>query len=80
MYIIYVLKSKLTNHYYIGQTNNITKRLKEHNAGLVASSKRYKPWMLHYSEVAPTKIEALCREKYLKSHAGRNWLKKNLDG
>ena len=76
MFFIYVLKSKISEHYYTGQTDDIEKRLKLHNNGMVGSSKKYKPWELIYREIFNSRKQAVQREKYLKSHAGRRWLKK----
>ncbi|KKQ89678.1 MAG: hypothetical protein UT11_C0020G0001, partial [Berkelbacteria bacterium GW2011_GWA2_38_9] len=42
-------------------------------------SKRYAPWKLYYFEKFQSREEALKREKYFKSHAGRNWLKKKFE-
>lgn len=78
MYIVYVLKSKRFEHYYIGQTFNLNRRLQEHNFGNTYWTKRYRPWEVIYLEILKTKQEAIKREKYFKSHVGRNWLKKKL--
>jgi len=75
---VYILKSLKFNHYYIGQTNNLDQRLARHNAGLEYWTKRYRPWSVIYKETYKTRQEATMRERYLKSHAGRNWLKKNI--
>lgn len=75
MYIVYILKSKTYNHYYTGQTENIERRLLEHNSGNIYWTSRYKPWELIYTEKYNTRNDAIKREKYLKSHAGRIWIK-----
>jgi len=79
MYFTYVLKSLSSNHYYVGQTNSLEKRLCYHNNGKVFWTKHYLPWKVVYFEKFATAKEAVQREKYFKSHAGRNWLKKNVD-
>jgi len=76
MNIVYVLKSIHTQHFYIGQTKNLLARLEYHNAGKVRWTSRYAPWKIVYQEKFSSRSEALKREKYFKSHAGRNWLKK----
>ena len=78
MYYVYVLKSFKNKHFYIGCTDNLERRLKYHNLGLVFWTKRYKPWELIYKETYNSKDKAFRREKYFKSHAGRNWLKKHI--
>lgn len=42
-FYVYVLKSLKNKNLYIGYTNNLKKRIKEHNRGLVFSSKPYIP-------------------------------------
>jgi putative endonuclease len=78
MYYTYVLYSSDFDQIYIGQTNNLEKRLTEHNSGLSASTKRYLPWQMIYFERYEGRREAMFREKELKSHQGRNWIRKEL--
>jgi len=66
MYNIYVLQSIKYGRYYIGYSCDIEKRLIEHNAWFVKSTKFYKPYNLIYTEEFKTKTEALKREKELK--------------
>lgn len=80
MYYAYVLKSLSANHFYIGYTNNLERRLKYHNNGKVNWTRRYRPWKIIYSEQFENKNEAIRKEKYFKTHAGRNWLKKTKYG
>ena len=74
MYTVYVLRSLKNNYRYIGQTNNIDKRLAEHNSGLSKSTKNIRPLVLDYSEEYATRSEAMKRERFLKSGKGREWL------
>lgn len=64
LYYVYVLKSLSSKYFYIGQTDNITNRLTSHNAGRVESTRRYRPWKIHYFENFSDKINAVKREKY----------------
>lgn len=73
MFYIYVLKSKKDKSQYIGLSQDIEDRLKEHNAGRVKSTKSKKPWGLLYKEPCATRLDARKREKYLKSAAGRRF-------
>lgn len=43
MYYVYILKSSLNQRYYVGHTDNLEKRLKQHNAGRTPSTKPYRP-------------------------------------
>jgi putative endonuclease len=66
MYYVYILKSKRNNQLYIGSTNDLKKRLLEHNKGKQISSKRYLPWELLYYESYNMESLARTREKRLK--------------
>lgn len=79
MFYTYVLKSLKYPKFYTGYTDNLEKRLQSHNAGKNTYTKRYIPWSLVYSESFETKEEAIRREKYFKSAAGRKWLKKHVN-
>ncbi len=76
MFYVYILKSKKDNSQYIGLSQNIEERLKEHNAGRVKSTKPGRPWSLLYKEPCATRLDARKREKYLKSAAGRRFRRK----
>lgn len=78
MYYNYVLQSKKDGKRYIGFTNNLEKRLKEHNAGLNKSTKFRRPFKLIYYESCLNKIDAIKRESYLKTMWGNNYLNKRL--
>ncbi|MFH1406516.1 MAG: GIY-YIG nuclease family protein [Candidatus Omnitrophota bacterium] len=66
MYHVYLLRSQKNRSFYIGYTKNIEQRLKEHNAGLVEYTKKYRPWMLIYYESYLSLEDAKRREKCLK--------------
>jgi len=57
-------------------TQDVAARLKEHNAGKSKFTSGYGPWKLVYSEEYPDRESARKREKYLKSAAGRRFIKK----
>ena len=76
MYHVYVLKSVRARKSYVGVTDDIKRRLKEHNSGKMRFTKRYKPWELLHSEEYQNLKEAGRREHYLKSGVGRRFLKK----
>lgn len=69
-YYVYLLKSLKVNRYYIGQSEDVSERLGEHNRGGVQSTKAYRPWQIHDVEEYNTRREAIEREHYLKSPAG----------
>jgi len=69
MYFVYILKSKKDGQLYIGCTNNLKKRIKEYNLGLVRSTKSRKPFQLIYFEGYRSKQDAFIREHNLKLRA-----------
>jgi putative endonuclease len=60
---------------YVGHTNNIGRRIIEHNSGLSPYTKNKGPWEIIYSETFNTLGEAIRREKFLKSGKGREFIK-----
>ena len=77
IYYVYILKIIKDGTYYYGSTNNIDKRLEEHNKGKTRYTKGRKPWMLHYSEQFNSRSEAMKRELFFKSIDGYLYLKEN---
>jgi len=56
--------------HYVGYTSNMGDRLTRHNSGRNRSTKRGMPWKLIYSEEYKTKLEAISREREIKSYKG----------
>ena len=79
MFFVYVLYSDGFDKHYVGLSENVDKRLKEHNEGQNKSTKPYIPWRVVHLEEYKTRNEARTREKYLKSASGRRWRKKNIN-
>ena len=79
MYKVYVIYSKKAGKYYTGQTEDLKRRLNEHNEGTLGKYTKNKgPWELLYFEEFKTREEALRREKYLKTGAGRDFVQSKL--
>lgn len=74
----YVLVSKNDKKLYIGWTNDLRKRIRDHNLGKVYSTKNRKPLKLIYYEACLSRKKAIEREKQLKTGFGRNYLKRRL--
>jgi putative endonuclease len=72
MYYVYVLISIKDNKRYFGFTENIERRLFEHNAGLVKSTKNRRPLRIIHVEEFESKADALKREKELKKKKGKD--------
>jgi putative endonuclease len=66
MYYVYVLKSFKDGKAYIGSTPDLKRRFREHNQGLVVSTKPRRPFGLVYYEAYLAKVDAIKREKNLK--------------
>ena len=78
-YYVYILESlDFENRFYVGFTENLTNRLKEHNSGKLPNTKRYLPWKIKSAHAFPSKSKALAFETYLKSPSGRAFAKKRL--
>lgn len=75
MFVIYVLQDK-NGKLYKGQTDNLERRLREHQSGKVTTTSKMEDCRLVYTETVVTRREALKKEKYFKTAAGRRFLKK----
>lgn len=76
---VYVLRSQKDNKRYVGMTNDVEKRLEQHQSGKVKSTKNRRPLQLVYTEEFETREEASKKELFFKSGKGREYLKsKNL--
>jgi|SRR5690554_2000751 len=65
-YFVYKLYSSELDKYYVGSTENINNRLKEHLWNHKGFTSKAKDWQLKYSENFETKMEAVAREQQLK--------------
>ena len=72
MFVTYILRNGLTRRFYIGSTNNISRRLVEHNRGHTKSTKQKGKWCLVYKEVYSTSKEAKQREKQIQHEKDEN--------
>lgn len=75
MFFVYAIKSNDRNYIYVGLTNNLDRRIEEHNSGKNRTTKPYRPFRLIYSETFSTRSEARIKEKILKSGFGKEYLK-----
>ena len=75
MWTVYILWSESRKRFYKGVSGNVARRLGEHNAHRVTSTKAGCPWVLVHTETFDTKTEALKRERFFKTRSGYRWLK-----
>lgn len=71
MFYVYVLISLKNEDLYIGFTEDLKRRFKDHNDGFVKTTKPNVPWKLVYYESYLNKKDAIKREKQLKNHKAK---------
>jgi putative endonuclease len=76
MYYVYVIRSIPYGNLYKGFCSDLENRLAEHNSGKTKSTKPFLPWKIVYYDICDTLDEAISRERYFKTAAGRRFLKK----
>ena len=68
MFYVYILRSEKDRNLYTGYTNDLKRRLKEHNSGISKSTKLRTPFTLIYYEAYKSREDATHREKMLKEY------------
>jgi putative endonuclease len=74
MYTLYILYSEKLDRYYVGYSNDIERRLSEHNRKKGKYTDKGIPWILVYTEVYESKKEAKDRERYIKSRKSKQFI------
>ena len=78
MYYVYVLFSHKDKKFYTGFTENLKRRLFEHNEGLSKSTKFRRPLELVYYEACKDRKDAMHREVYLKTTYGKRYIRNRI--
>lgn len=78
MWYVYVIKSSNTKYKYIGTTDNLKRRLSEHNNGICKASAPYKPFNLEAYIAVKNKSKALEIEQYFKTGSGHSFLERRI--
>ena len=78
MYYVYVLYSEHDRKFYTGSTGDLKNRMEQHSRGYVRSTKNRRPLKLVYYEACLSEIDALSREKYLKSGMGKRFFRNRM--
>ncbi|MDD3877328.1 MAG: GIY-YIG nuclease family protein [Bacteroidales bacterium] len=73
-YTTYIIFSPSINKYYTGQTNDIKKRLREHNAGKSKFTAHGIPWELVYELAFESRIDAVTHEYKIKNLGAKRFL------
>jgi putative endonuclease len=75
MYYVYILKSVKHKYIYVGMSDNLNRRLREHNLGWNKTTKPYAPFNLLHSKGFEDRISSRAREKWFKTGEGRGFIK-----
>ena len=78
MYYVYILLSEKDDRFYTGFTNDLKRRVAEHNAGRSRSTLHRRPLKLVYYEACLNQEDAIHREKYLKTTFGKQYLRNRM--
>ncbi|MBN1871942.1 MAG: GIY-YIG nuclease family protein [Candidatus Omnitrophica bacterium] len=78
MWNVYIIKSTNNNYRYIGSTNDLNRRIAEHNKGLCPATKSYKPFKIIACIAVKDKDTAVKLERYLKTGSGIAFVNKRL--
>jgi len=79
MFLVYILKSLKDNNLYIGRTNNLKRRLREHEQGKVSSTKSRRPFVLLKTIAAASEEESVLLEKQYKKGYKREEIRREFD-
>jgi len=78
MYYVYILQSiPAPDHFYVGYTIDLEKRLIEHISGKSVHTNKFKPWKYRTLFSFNNQRRAEEFEKYLKTSSGRAFTKKH---
>ena len=66
--------SSHTDHYYIGHTGDLIRRIKDHNSGFCKSTKNGLPWKVKFEQSSRTRGKAMKLENKIKKRGARRFL------
>ena len=76
---VYILRSRRNGRLYTGSTDNLERRVAEHNSGRSKATRFTGPFDLLHSESFDSRSAAVARERYLKTGLGRQEIIRLLD-
>jgi putative endonuclease len=79
MYYVYIIYSAKVDTYYVGYTQDIQKRLAEHNAGISAFTAKANDWELKYSKPYSSRLQAHQAELFIKKKKNRKYIEWLID-
>jgi putative endonuclease len=76
MHFVYIIYTATYDRYYIGETSNISERIKEHNTAYYpnAATKYTDDWEVRLSFKVENRVEARKVEKYIKSMKSKEFI------
>jgi len=78
-YHVYIIQSRSNpDRFYSGFTEDLKKRLQDHNSGKNPHTSKCKPWKIKTAIAFSDRYKALDFERYLKTPSGRAFAKKRL--
>jgi putative endonuclease len=80
MWWVYVLRSVRNGRFYTGSTNDLERRLAEHERGKNKYTRFAGPFEVVHTETYETRLEARQRERFLKTGQGREQLESVVGG
>ncbi|HEX6981957.1 MAG TPA: GIY-YIG nuclease family protein [Balneolaceae bacterium] len=75
VYFLYILKSEVKETYYMGSSDDPSRRTYFHNNDSKGYTLRYRPWKLVFTKGFPNKDEALAAEKKVKSWKSKKMIR-----
>ncbi len=76
-YYTYIIESKINGRWYIGHTNNLQRRLEEHNSDENKSTKAKGPWKIIFLREFNSNLDANKFELKLKKLRNKNFIRKD---
>ena len=76
LFSVYIIQSLIDHSYYIGYSNNLERRIFQHNSAKTGYTAKKSPWILVYSESFEIKSLAIKREQFLKNQKSCDFIKK----
>jgi putative endonuclease len=74
MFFCYILRSLKDDSFYIGQCDDLDRRMSKHFDGFSKNTASKRPLRLVYFESFPTREQALQREKEIKNKKSRKYI------
>jgi len=78
MIYVYLLESASSGQRYVGTTNDLKRRLADHNAGKSPHTSKFIPWRLVTYVAFDDRVKAEAFERYLKCGSGHAFARRHL--